>query len=453
MTKTLTDALCAYAAGTDFAAVPADARERVKLILFDEWSCALVGRELSAGDLIARHVVQSGGVAESSLIGTRARLPSALAALANGTAGHANEFDGAHVTDGHPGAVVVHAATAVAEAMRSDGKALINAVALGYDIGTRMVSACGGAFDLRSRVHIHSDHLHSYGAAMACARLMGLSAHAIRHAAALTAGQAGGLATVFEERRHLSKALSTGLAASAGVTSARLAATGFEGHDNVFDSGHGPLAWAPADPRPAMTRALGDDFAVMGSNFKFYSAGYPIHAPVEAALTLMAENQIAAADVTRVDVHLATGTADTVNNRDMPSICVQDMVALAMVAGNLDFDTAHSAAWLADPAVRALRARVQVVADPEIDRIQPRGRGGKVVLHAASGARHAKWVEHPRGHALRAPVGWDGLVAKWQDLLPRRLGARGFERFVSLCRALDMIEDIAEIMHLLEGTK
>jgi len=449
MAQTFTEEIAGYAAETQFARLPTEVVERVKLILFDEWACAFVGRELIAGDLIARFAAQMGGAGEATVIGTALRVPVAVAALANGTAGHADEFDGAHVTDGHPGAVIVHAVTALAESRRATGRALINAVSLGYDIGTRIVAAVGGAYDLRSRVHVHSDHLHGFGAAVAGARLISLGADGIRHAAALAAGGAGGLATVFEERRHMSKALSTGQAASAGATAAILASIGFEGHENVFDSKHGPLAWGTQDPRGPMLERLGIEHAVMGSNFKFYSAGYPIHAPVEAALNILSREGLATTEIAGVEVRMATAAADTVNNRDMPSICVQDMVALAMVHGELGFDLAHSSEALGLPEVSALRSRIVVVPDPEIDRLQPRGRGAKIVIHTQGGARHEEWIEHPRGHALRERVGWPDLHRKWDELLSRRMGERRYEGFQRMCASLEALEDVTEVTGLL----
>jgi 2-methylcitrate dehydratase PrpD len=450
--STLTGQVAAYAAATTCESLPAHVAERVKFIIFDELACAVIGRELIAGELIERFVSQMGGAAEATVIGG-GRAPAAMAALANGTAGHADEFDGAHVTDGHPGAVIVHACTAVAERSGVSGKQLINAVSLGYDIGTRLVQSVGGAFALRNVHHIHSDHLHGFGAAIAAARLLGLGSDGVRHAAALAAGHAGGLAVVFEERRHMSKALSTGQGAFAGASAALLASIGFEGHDNVFDSRHGPLAWSRDGAVNVMLEGLGTIHAVLGSNFKFYSAGYPIHAPVEAALNIMAKAGLSLADVADVAIHLTSHTADTVSNRDMPSICAEDMVSVAMVNGGLGFDLAHSDEAVAAPKVRQLRPLVHVVRDAELDRTQPNGRGARVFITTRAGERHSETIEHPRGHALRGGVGWLELEQKWDDLLPARLGDAGYTAFRSACRSLEAVDDVNELMAILGGRR
>jgi len=447
--KTLTGVLADYVAGSSFEQLPVDVVDRTKLIIFDELACAVLGRKLIAGDLIGKFVAAMGGVPEATVLGSNLRLPAALAALANGTAGHADEFDGAHITDGHPGAVVVHATLAVGEARRVTGRDFIHAISLGYDIGTRLVASVGGAFPLRRTHHIHSDHLHGFGAAMACAKLLRLAPDGIRYAAALAAGHAGGLAVVFEERRHMSKALSTGQAAFGGATAALLAASGFEGHDNVFDSRHGPLGWAPGEAPVKLVEGLGSDFAVRGANFKFYSAGYPIHAPVEAALKIVAREKLTVEDIASVTVGLTAHTRDTVSNREMPSICVEDMLAVAIVHGRLGFEEAHSAAALARAEVRRLRPRIHAVADPELERTQPHGRGARVRITTVSGEHFEEQVDHPRGHALRGGVDWHSLRDKWQELLPDLVGKSNFEAFLELCQGLDSVEDLAELTQLL----
>jgi 2-methylcitrate dehydratase PrpD len=439
-----TDDFARYAAGSSFAALPAVAVERTKLIVCDELACAYVGREHPPGRLAARYVQGFGAAGPSTIAGTATRTAPALAALANGTAGHGDEFDGAHVTDGHPGASVVHASLAVAEAASATGADLINAVALGYDVGTRLVHAVGGAYALRYRHHVHSDHLHGYGAAAAAARLKRLSAEGQRHALALTAGQAGGLAVIFAERRHMSKSLSNGLAAQAGVMSAELAAAGFEGHDAILDAQHGPLDWS--DDVPADLGAdLGQDFAVMGANFKFYSAGYPIHAPVEGALRILREAGLTVEDIAAVTVGMNAGAIDTVRDRKMHSIDVAHMTAVAIVYGGLDFDVAHSDSAHASPAVAAMKGRIGIVADPELDRTQPRGRGARVTMVTRSGERHERLIEFPKGHCRRGGVDWEALDGKWRGLLTARMGAATYERYLGACQRLERLEDLSAL--------
>lgn len=447
--KSRTREVTAYAVATDYARLPLHVAEQTRKIIFDEIGCAVVGRELTSGQLIAQFAWGLSDEAEATIWGTDRKVSASTAALANGTAGHANEIDGAHVTDGHPGAVMVHAVFAMGQRLHSTGRDVISAVALAYDIGTRLVGALGGAYELRMRHHIHSDYLHGYGAAVACARLAGLDQSRTAHAAALVTGYSGGLASVFEERRHMSKALSTGQAAYAGVTATLLAQLGFEGHDDIFDARHGPLSWAAAD-RPDLFSDLGEVWGVDGANFKFYSAGYPIHAPTEGALALVAQNGIALEEIEAVDIGLTTAMYDVVNDRKMPSICVQDMVALALAKGGLDFDIAHSAVAFRDPGYLALRPKMTAHRDPRLDAADPKGRGAYVAIRLRGGASHEIHIPHPKGHARRAVPSWDDLDGKFEGMLGRRWGASTYRDFLGLCRTIEELDDINDLVQLTE---
>ena len=116
MAETLTLAVARYAAGTSFAKLPPEVQERARQVVLDEVACAYFGRRSLAGDLGARYAAQAGGPAEARIYATGQRVSAPNAALANGGAGHGEEVDGAHVVGGHPGATIVHAAMAMADA-------------------------------------------------------------------------------------------------------------------------------------------------------------------------------------------------------------------------------------------------------------------------------------------------------------------------------------------------
>jgi len=141
----LTLRVAEYAAATSIRAIPGDVIERAKLVIFDELACACFGRRSLAGDLAARYAAAVGGSGESRVLGTELRAAAPYAALANGTAGHGEEVDGAHVVWGHPGATLVNAAKAMAERL---GAKLV-ADRLSYrlsepDLGTLARSALDG---------------------------------------------------------------------------------------------------------------------------------------------------------------------------------------------------------------------------------------------------------------------------------------------------------------------
>jgi len=419
MTGSLSSAVAKYAEATTFDALPAAVRTRAAQIVLDEMASACFGMRRPAGKLAARHVASSGGPPESRVLGTTLRVCAPYAALANGTAGHADEIDGAHVVGGHPGATLVHAAVAMAERQRASGADLLTAVVLGYDIGIRLIAACGGLFDMKDRLRLHSDFLHAVAAAVACGRLLGLDPDRLCHAMALATFSANGLCSLFQERRHISKAFCNGQYASAGVQAALLAETGFEGCDDVLGERYGLLdAWGVEGGAETLVRGLGEEFAVMGANMKFVRAGYPIHAVVEAATTLVDRHGIAPEALAAVRVGMPSRAMRVVDNRAMHDICVQDMLSVALVRGGLDLRETYFPQILDDPLFRAVRERIDVDVDPGLEAEQPNGRGAVVTLVTTDGMAVTHRVDHPRGHSLRGGATWDDLTAKWRSALP-----------------------------------
>ncbi|GAA4390037.1 MmgE/PrpD family protein [Tsukamurella soli] len=435
-----THMLAEYAVTTSIDRIPADVKERARLLIIDEMASACLGTRSLGGGLAARYATSIGGTPESRLLGTDVRVPAALAALANGTAGHGEEVDGAHSVGGHPGATIVNAAVAVAERQRATGADLLNAVVLGYDVGIRVVRACGGVFGMRDRLHLFSDMNYALGAAAASARLLGLDATRHRYALALTTFQANGLFAFFQEKRHISKSFANGQYGSAGVTAALMAAMGFEGCDDVIGGPNGVLeAWGVPDGGDLVTAALGTDYAVTTANFKFINAGYPIHAAAEAATTLLRTHGLAAQDVEELNIGMPRNALRVVDNRHMHNICVQDMVCAAVVEDGISIRAVPFPAILGDPEFTRLRAAVTTGVDPELDAEQPDGRGARVSITTRSGLRVSEKVQAPKGHCTRGPIDWDDLDAKWRDGLPDH----DIDTILRLGRDLDDIDDVS----------
>lgn len=438
-TSTLTRTVADYAVSTSFADLPEAVREQTRMIVIDELACACFGARTVAGSLMSGYVSSVGGRPESTILGSGAKAPAAMAALANGTSGHGEEVDGAHLVGGHPGATVVAAAIAIAERQRASGEELLNAVALGYDIGTRAVQACGGVFSVRSRFKLHSDFLFGLGAASASSRLLGLDSSRHRYALALATFQINGLDSLFQEKRHLSKSFSNGQYAGAGVQAALMSAAGFEGSEDILGSPGGVLdAWGIDDGTTTMQEGLGVEFSVMSANFKFVNAGYPIHAALEAAVTLARENDLVPAGIRSVTIGMPANALKVVDNRAMHNICVQDMVTAALVLGGIGIRVTPFPEVLANPHYALLRRLVIAEVDIELSRIQPNGRGARVTIVTSDGRTYSERVDAPRGHTDRGSIVWTDLAEKWRDGLPDR----DVERLVQFGRDLHELDDV-----------
>jgi 2-methylcitrate dehydratase PrpD len=228
-----------------------------------------------------------------------------------------------------------------------------------------------------------------------------------------------------------------------------LASLGFEGTEDVFEGRGGILpAWGQPGREGELVRDLGRAFTVMGANFKFYSAGYPIHAAVEAALILKQRHAIDLADITAIHARLPEHPAGVVDDRGMPTISLQHMLGVALVAGRLGFDEAHSAVLQSDREVLRLKSLVTLTGDPDFEISQP--RGAVITIHLADGTTVEQRVAHPKGHRFREPQpGWIDLRQKWDDLLIARIGARRTSEFYRACRTLETIDDTGNLVAIL----
>lgn len=440
MNQTVSMKLAEYAASTSLDRVPTPIRERAKQVIMDEMASAYFGRRSLGGSLAAKYAMGMGGGQESLILGTRSYATAPYAALANGSAGHGEEVDGAHVIGGHPGATLVHAAVAIAERQRVSGAELVNAVVLGYDVAIRLVEACGGKFSLKKRNHLYSDFLFSVGAAVAGCRLLGMDPLRHCYAMALVTFQTNALACLYQEKRHISKSLCNGQFAFAGVSATLMAAAGLEGVEDIVGTRDGLLeAWGDEGGAAAVTRQLGEDWSILGGNFKFINAGYPIHAAVEAATKAAAEHGIKPASIASVLIGMPENAMRVVNGREMHNICVQDIVSAALIqGGRLSLRESPFPGMLQDPVFMNLRSRVTVGVDEGLNRDQPDGRGSNVTITTVDGAKVSCRVDHPRGHSLRGGASWAELSEKWHEGLPEC----DVPRMIALSQGLEDLEDV-----------
>lgn len=439
MPRTITATLSDYASATTIDALPVEVRERAKKVVFDEIACAYFGRRSPAGQLAARYALSQVASGEARILGSGTFSSAPFAALANGTAGHGEEVDGAHVVGGHPGASIVHAATAVAESRCATGADLVNAVVLGYEVGVRLVRACGGKFVVRDRKNLTSDFLFALGATAASARLLGLDATRHAHALALATFQTNGLYALYSESRHISKSFCNGQYAFAGISAALMSAAGLEGNEDIVGSRQGLLdAWGVDGGAAAIVEGLGREHAIMQANFKFLNAGYPIHTPVEAALSVVHGRGIALDAVAGIAIGMPENAMRVVDNRAMHTICVQDMVAASLARGGLKLADLPFPAVLDDPVFRRLRSSITVSVDPDLQRENPDGRGARVTVTTRDGRTETARIDHPKGHCLRGEVSWDDLLRKWDG----SLADCDVPRAVEIARQMETLEDV-----------
>src|SRR5882672_849533 len=367
--------LSAYMSEAPSRALPEDVIEQAKCHLLDSLAAMISGSELPPGQAAQRYIREhSGAGGPVTVVGSALTAPPIDAALANGVMAHADETDDSHnESRSHPGCAVVPAALAAGETYGIDGTVLLRAVALGYDIGTRVVMAMGGAaFSYESSFATHSI-AGTFGAAAAAACAAGLDARQIRWALDYTAQQSSGIVAWRRDTDHIEKAfVFGGMPARSGVTSALLVQSGWNGVDDIFSGADNFfLAYAPAADPAQLIEKLGERYEIARTDIKKWTVGSPIQGPLDAVEIIRGRRPFEADHVERVVVRLAPTVAAVVDNRDIPDICLQHMIAVMLLDKTASFKAAHDKPRMQDAAVLRQRAKVQLVHDQELERLMP----------------------------------------------------------------------------------
>jgi 2-methylcitrate dehydratase PrpD len=440
--------LAAYMAGARRRGLPAAVVEKTKQHVLDTMAAMVSGTKLLPGRKAIRYARGRGGVAEATVAGTDIVTSAEVAALANGMLGHADETDDSHAeSQTHPGCGIVAAALAMAEAQERSGRELLRAVALGYDVGPRFTMSLN-ALEFREEGHSTHSFGPTFGAAAAAASLAGLDARQMLHVLTYAGQQASGVGSWLGDSDHIEKAFDFGgMPARNGVTAATFVRHGFTATDDMFA---GPRNFFNAYTHPGrgadpseLTRELGETYEVMNTNIKRWSVGSPIQAPLDSLSDLIRAHGFGADEVEHVVVKVSHTGATTTDNRLIPDICMQQMCAVMLMDGVVTFDSAHDEARMHDAATQAVRARIELRGDDELQALLP-SRQGIVEVALKDGRRLTHRTEAVRG-TTEKPMTRAEVDEKAYHLLAPVLGAR---RARGLCEAVWGMEGVRDVREL-----
>ncbi len=448
-TVDITGQLAGYMAKARDMQLPPHVSQEAKHRILDTLAAMVSGAHLQAGEMAIRFARAQGGVAEATVLTTDIKTSAINAALANGMFAHADETDDFEpVTKAHPGSHVVPAALAMAEREAGSGAALLAAVTLGYDVCCRFLLALGP--DLVRGSHRSAEGTSStMGATAAAASLAKLDENGMRYALSYAAQQVSGIWSWVRDPEHVEKAFDfSGMGARNGVTAAIMAQMGFTGVRDVLDGEHNALIALSADPKPEeMIAGLGTRFFVNETAIKPFSVGYPIQAPLDAFLTLLREHKLNVDNVERIIVRLPEDGGRIVNNRSMPDVNCQHIIALALVEGTVSFEDSHSYERMKDSRVLAAKERVQLIPDKALmDPTAPRSGHVEVTLRDGRSVSH--FTRHPPG-TKENPLSTERVSEKARSLMTPVLGAEQAEQVIRRINALEKLNDVGELTALL----
>jgi 2-methylcitrate dehydratase PrpD len=434
-------------------ALPGAVTEKAKQMILDTFAAMISGSDLPPGRFAINFAKAYRGDTLCTVAGSSVVCGPIEAALANGMLAHSDETDDTHPpSQSHPGCSAVPSALAVGEKFGIDGTRFIRAVVLGYDIGPR-VTATLGKLEYMFQSHRSTHALAgTFGSAAAAGCAANLSAKQMRWLLSYTAQQASGLASWQRDTDHIEKAFDFGgMPARNGVTAALLVAAGGTGVDDVlsgtdnFFQAFGPMH----DPSMLMDK-LGERYEITRTNVKKWTVGSPIQAPLDALDNLLRKYKFDADQVKEIRVHVATDEASIVDNREIPDICLQHMMAVMMVDRTASFKSAHDTARMKDPAILRQRAKVQLIKDADLERLMPR-REAVVEVTLTDGRVVSERVGNVRG-TMENPMTRDEIIAKARDLMTPVLGASKCQSLIDRVFDLESVRNVTQLRPLLQRT-
>lgn len=302
--------------------------------------------------------------------------------------------------------------------------------------------------------YLRSDH-HAgatgqlFGAAVAAGAMLKLNPDRMRHLLAYTGEHTSGLYTMFRDPEHIEKAYAMGgMPAHNGVAGALMVAHGWTGVEDLF-SGECDFffTFAPKEiDRDELVRDLGVRHEMMRASIKRWPTGGPIQGPMQVLREIIELHGIRAADVERLIARMPDTELDIVNNRDMPDICVQHLLAIMLLDGGVTFKSSHDFRRMRDPKVLALRGRIEAVGDPSLTDEQRRWRcvmevrlkDGRVLNHQTLAVKGS--FENPLDHKEED--------AKATDLMAPILGKARTQALLAVLWDLDRVKDVRVLRRL-----
>ena len=440
-TRTLLD----FVTHTDASEVPAEVLHESTRCLLDHVGLAIAGAEEPAARIAREQCQMLGGEPQATVLGTSHRLRVTDAALVNGIACHALDFDDTHVpTILHPTTPLYSAGTALAELRGTRGLDLLAAHALGYELAARASNA------LYPEHYDAGWHMTGTTGALASAtvaiRLLGLSGETATHCLSIAATQAAGHR---EQFGTMTKPFHAGHAATSGVWAGLLAAGGFTGAPDPLQGRRGMFAVMSSASSPAdLVEGLGERWQIFDNGVKPYACGVVIHPVIDAVRDLAVRRGLAADQIESIRLRVHPLVRELTGKTD-PRTGLEGKFSVTFACAIALLDGRASEAEFSDEAVvredvRAVMARMEVVPDAEV----PHTQAGATAV-TADGTTVETWVDHARGTPGNRLTD-DDLREKFHSLVDDVLGQ---DRAKELADAVFALRETGDVESLLALTK
>jgi 2-methylcitrate dehydratase PrpD len=436
----VTDILARFVLDTKAEDVPDAVRKEAARTLINWVGVAIGGSRHETVEVAVAALSPFSGPAQACLLGRRERFDIMNAAFLNGVASHIFDYDDTHLkTIIHPAGPVASAILALAELQPVSGQEFLTALVLGIETECRIGNAVyPNHYDVGWHI---TGTAGVFGAAAAAGRLMGLSRQQMVWALGLAASQPVGLRESFGS---MNKSFNPGRAAANGLFAAILAAKNFTSSDHMIEAKRG---WANTvstkQDYAEISEGLGQRWEAALNTYKPFACGIVMHPAIDAAIQLRAEPGFAAGAIDRIELKVHPLVLELTGKQAPQAglegkFSIYHAVAVALIEGAAG-EKQFSDRAVRDPAIVALRAKVQPVVDASIKPEQV-----DMVIRLADGRSLHKFIEHAIG-SLEAPMSDQALERKFADLAEGIIPADQARRAMDLCWGVDRLANAADI--------
>ncbi len=445
--------LAEFVVKTSLEDCPSEAVGRVRRAALDTLGVMLAGATEPVARIVRRVVRAEGGIALATVVGTTLKTSPGWAALANGAAGHAHDFDDTNFALlGHPSVPLLSTALAAAEAEMGDGRALV----LGYVVGFEVDVALGTALnpDHYTRGWHTTSSIGTLGCTAAAARIMGLDVVQTRNALAIAASHASGLKENFGS---MTKPYHAGHAARNGILAAQLAREGLTASETALEGRQGYVAaFGASHGLDQALEGLGHAWHLLGSGIavKPYPSCALTHSAIDALIDLRAEHRLRPRDIVAVQVGVNRVVPDVLAHpRPTTALerkfSMQFCAAAALVEGRVDFGSFVDGE-VANPEMRELMGRIAMVVDAGLPEGVEQHAWSHVTVQLRDGHTLSREARGARGHP-DTPLSDAELREKFLACATAVLSTDEAEGVAEQLAHLEDIPDIRALTSRLEG--
>ncbi len=445
----LTHAVGAYIAGMNYDIIPPGAIGAAKNALSDYAAVTILGRDAPVTQLVASFETV-GDQGEASVLFSAKRADARTAALINGVAGHAHDYDDVGIAfhPAHPSVAMAPAILAQAESMGASGRDILTAFVTAYEVWSELASRDADPH------HIKGWHptgtFGAIAAAAGVAKLLRLDAQASIRAVSIAASQAAGLVANFGT---MTKPFHAGRAAAAGLMAARYARAGMSASPDIFDHGNGFLAAVSPRGKVDFDRLahFGKNWHIVdhGISIKLYPMCYGAHRILDGLTRYLGQHDIQADKVSEVRFHTGPSRVVSLVHTDPQNaldakFSAEFAVACSIIAKRVTLAELNDG-FVARPDVRALMGKVKRELDPARDKgsfnQQP---DDQLVIKMRDGTQHTLTLAAPRDQAIL--LDQDTLWTKFHDCTAAAMNELDARRLYETMQSLEAMTSMRELM-------